>query len=81
MPTIDSPDDLKQNKANTSQSNFPERPLAKAFIHRMSRRLPEEKFDFPKPQPLTATEKITTIVLPALLVSGLGVLSRPVQLN
>lgn len=75
MPTIDSPDDLKQNETDPSQSNLLERPLAKAFIHRVSRRLSEEKFDSPKPQPLTATEKITTVVLPALLVSGLGVLA------
>lgn len=75
MPITDSSDSPERDEPDTSQSDFLERPLVKTFIRRVSQRLSKEKTDPPKPQPLTASEKVTTIMLPALLIGGLGVLA------
>ena len=75
MPTTDSPNGLERNEPDTSQSDFLENPLVKAFIYRVSQRLSKEKTNPPRLQPLTAAEKFTVVILPALLIGGFGVLA------
>lgn len=77
MPTSNSSDDLEQTdleqtKASTNQPNFLDRPMVKAFVRNVSQRLSSEKIAPPKSEPPTVKDKVTTIILPALVVGGLG---------
>ena len=46
--------------------------MVKAFIHSASQRLSTEKIAPLEPEPPATTDKITTVILPALLVGGFG---------
>lgn len=86
MSTIHPSENLNQEDLNTPQSNLLENPLTQAAIQRLSKRLSEEntesqtptaieKSEQSEPQRASNVEKIKTVTLSALLVSGLGVLA------
>lgn len=71
MSNTDSIEGLEQ-EIDAAQSPCLERPLEKTVIQR----LPQESLPAnPEPEPPVTENKVKTVVLPALLISGLGVLA------